>query len=51
MIIAAGLFTFSLSSAPPVMLGILCDHAARAVGFPAGMLARVKERIFASDSG
>ena len=48
MIIAQGLFTFSLSSAPPVILGILCDHAARAAGFPAGMLARVKERMFAA---
>jgi glycosyltransferase involved in cell wall biosynthesis len=49
MIITAGLFTFSLSSAPPVMLGILCDHAARAVGFPAGILAKVKEKLLAAD--
>jgi hypothetical protein len=46
IIFASGLFTFSLSSALPFMLGILLDHSVRAVAFPAGLLMKAKDIIF-----
>ena len=50
MIVISGCFTFTLSYSFPFMLGIVIDHAVRAVGFPCGVLATVKKKLFGAAS-